>query len=136
MSAVNCKTLVCKSEVKRGSAIPRFEDWTKSTSCPKSKQFDQTWLAYSVKYCKIRCAVWTRPVETSASLPLRSNHRARPCGGIRNLGGRTTPSSANSGAVRPGCLRSPSLQGPFREGRMSRILRARRAHLHDELYNK
>src|SRR5882724_12628861 len=51
------------------------------------------------------------PVETSASLRLRSNHRTRPCGGTRNLGAWTTPSSANSGAVRLCCLRSPSLQG-------------------------
>jgi NADPH:quinone reductase-like Zn-dependent oxidoreductase len=43
MSAVSCTTTVCKSESKRASAVPL------------SKQFDQTCLAYSVKYCKIRC---------------------------------------------------------------------------------
>jgi hypothetical protein len=48
------------------------------------------------------------PVETSASLRLRSNDRTRPCGGIRNLEAWTTPSS---GAVSPCCLRSLSLQG-------------------------
>ena len=37
--------------------------------------------------------------------------RTRPCGGIANLAAWTTPSSANSGAVSPCCLRSPSLQG-------------------------
>jgi hypothetical protein len=63
--AVNCTTLVCKSESKPGSAAPRFEYSTKSTNCPISKQFDQTWLAYSVKYCKIRCAVWTKPTKRS-----------------------------------------------------------------------
>src|SRR5216684_6976924 len=66
MSAVNCTTLVCKSESKPGSAVPRFEYLTKSTSCPRSKQFEQTWLAYSVKYCKIRCAVWTKPTKRSS----------------------------------------------------------------------
>jgi len=51
------------------------------------------------------------PVETSALLRLRCNDRTRPGGGIRNLGAWTTPSSANSGAVRPCCLRSPSPSG-------------------------
>src|SRR6266404_7210565 len=62
------------------------------------------------------------PVATSASLRLRCNDRTRPGCGIRNLGAWTTPSSANSGAVSPCCLRSPSLQGPFREGKMSQTL--------------
>src|SRR6266403_1651236 len=65
MSAVNCTTLLCKSEAKPGSAVARFEYLSKSTNCPISKQFDPTWLAYSVKYGKIRCAVWTKPTKRS-----------------------------------------------------------------------
>src|SRR6266404_9883073 len=56
------------------------------------------------------------PVETSASLRLRSNHRTRPCGGIRNLAAWTTPSSANSGAVSPCCLRTPPFRHPSGRG--------------------